>query len=300
LVETSAAPLKASEYWALLERVPDPASLLGLSAADVARVAAVDPSVAERVAQLIAAASGFAFELDQAEQSGLRAIASVDDDYPVRLCERLGRSAPPLLYVAGDPMVLTSPLLGVVGSRDVDASGAEVARTTARAAASHQYGIVSGGAKGVDRLAMQAALEAGAPVLAVLADSLARTSRDPEIRRAVTDGQLCLCTPFKPTAGFTVANAMARNKLIYALSSATLVVASDLEKGCTWAGAVEALRQRTAPVLVWTGEGRGPGNGKLVELGASPLDDVDRLFPLPDGSSADAASESSVQLALEI
>src|SRR5207302_2401868 len=130
------------------------------------------------------------------------------------------------------------------------------------------------GAKGIDRLAMGSALAAGGVAVAVLADSLERTVRDAEIRRMVGEDRLCLCTPYKPTAGFSVANAMGRNKLIYALSQATLVVTSDLEKGGSWAGAQEALRQHTAPVLVWTGEGAGPGNTRLAELGARHVSSV--------------------------
>jgi len=48
---------------------------------------------------------------------------------------------------------------------------------------------------------------------------------------------------------------MGRNKLIYAMSTATLVVECEEGSGGTWAGAVEALRGRTAPVIAWTGVG---------------------------------------------
>ena len=157
----------------------------------------------------------------------------------------------------------------------------EVARDAARAAARNGLGTVSGGAKGVDRLAMDAALESEAVAVGVLADSLVRTVRDPDVRRAITDGRLCLCSPYQPSAPFNVANAMGRNKLIYALSQATFVVASDLESGGTWGGATEALRRAIAPVLVWTGDGAGPGNARLVERGATPVDSIDELFPLP-------------------
>jgi predicted Rossmann fold nucleotide-binding protein DprA/Smf involved in DNA uptake len=115
----------------------------------------------------------------------------------------------------------------------------------------------------------------------VVADSLLRTSRDPETRSAISDGQLCLCSPYKPTAGFTVGNAMGRNKLIYALSSATLVVECEEGSGGTWSGAVEALRGRIAPVIAWTGPGSSPGNRALTRLGASPLELVEDLLPLP-------------------
>jgi predicted Rossmann fold nucleotide-binding protein DprA/Smf involved in DNA uptake len=172
------------------------------------------------------------------------------------------------------------------------------ARAAAALAVEHDLGVVSGGAKGVDRLAMQAALDAGGHAVGVLADSLTRTVRDAEIRRMIGDGRLCLCTPYKPTAGFSVPNAMGRNKLIYALSEATLVVAADLDKGGTWAGATEALKSSSAPVLVWTGQGAGPGNARLVELGAIPVDSLETLFPLP---AIDTSPRSGTdQLALDV
>jgi predicted Rossmann fold nucleotide-binding protein DprA/Smf involved in DNA uptake len=281
LVDVPADPLKASEYWALLERLDDPARLLDLDPPDIEQLAGVDRELAKRIAALLGAATAVAFECEELERSGIQPIVSTDDRYPRVLLDRLGSSAPPMLYVAGDPRLLTTDLLGVVGSRDVDEHGADVARGAAREASSQGFGIVSGAAKGVDRLAMTAALDAGTHAVGVLADSLTRLARDPDVRRAVTEGQLCLCTPYKPTAGFSVANAMGRNKLIYALSQATLVVASDLEKGGTWAGAVEALRRRTAPVLAWTGDGAGPGNAQLVEAGAHAVACLDQLVPLP-------------------
>jgi predicted Rossmann fold nucleotide-binding protein DprA/Smf involved in DNA uptake len=52
-------------------------------------------------------------------------------------------------------------------------------------------------------------------------------------------------------AGFSVGNAMQRNKLIYALADCALVVNSDHQKGGTWAGAVEQLEKyRFVPVYV--------------------------------------------------
>jgi predicted Rossmann fold nucleotide-binding protein DprA/Smf involved in DNA uptake len=299
LVEASVPPLKASEYWSVIDRVADPAALLGSDPAGVARAAGIESDLADRIAKLIDAATALAFELDEAEQSGLRVLASVDEDYPPALVERLGRGAPPLLYVLGEPQLLQSRLLGIVGSRDVGERAAAAAKEAAAQAVNNGLGVVSGGAKGVDRLAMQGALEAGGNAVGVLADSLTRTVRDAEIRRMVGDGRLCLCTPYKPTAGFSVPNAMGRNKLIYALSQATLVIAADLEKGGTWAGAQEAVRQKSSPVLVWCGEGKGPGNDRLVELGAKGIAGTHELFPLPVASPHGQGTPAS-QLAMDV
>ncbi|MEX1008402.1 MAG: DNA-processing protein DprA [Acidimicrobiia bacterium] len=297
LVDVPVEPLKAAEYWTVLDRVGDLASLLGLDADRVA-TSGVEFSLAERMVHRFDAATALAFALDELEQSGVRVVSSVDDGYPASLRE-LGHRAPPALYAAGNVGLLATPLLGIVGSRDVAEDGAQIAGDAARAAVAHGLGVVSGGARGVDRLAMQGALESDGIAVGVLADSLLRTVRDPDVRRAITDGQLCVCSPYRPLAPFTVANAMGRNKIVYALSQATFVVASDLEQGGTWGGATEALRRNIAPVVVWTGAGAGLGNAKLVELGATPVASIDELFPLPGRVSSVEASPSK-QLALEV
>lgn len=298
LVEVDARPLEASEYWSLLERVPDLAELLGLDVAAIAEVGGIGADEAERIARLLEAAPGFAFQMDELQQGGIKLVASMDSGYPVRLRERLGTTAPPVLHVAGDIALANRQLLGVVGSRDVSPAGAEVVVDAVGQAALHDTGVVSGGAEGVDQIAMQAALEAGAGVVGVLADSLLRATRDPDVRRAISSGRMCLCTPYKPTAGFTVANAMGRNKVIYALSAATFVVAADAERGGTWAGAVEALHHRSAPVLVWTGPGSAAGNAQLITQGAHPISTTEHLFPLPNPEDRPTPSPTQLGLGL--
>ena len=291
LVDTGAEPLKANEYWSLLDAVSDPGRLL-----EADERAAVPVELAERVATLLDGATAFGFELERLEQSGLRVVSSFDDDYPDVLLERLGASAPPLLHVAGPTELLGHDGLGIVGSREVAPAAADVAQQAARVAIENGLVVVSGGAKGVDQLAMAAALEAGGRAVGVLADSLLRRVRDAGTRRAIGDGNVVLCTPYKPDADFSVANAMGRNKIVYALSQTTLVVASDLETGGTWAGAVEALRRAITPVVVWEGAGAGAGNHALVELGARSITSIDELFPLEPRPQVAAAARKQLSL----
>jgi len=95
LVDAGAPPLKAAEWWPLLELVGDPARLLR-------REVDVPGDLAARVERLLGAATAFAFALDEASSAGIRLVASVDAEYPSALRDRLGDGAPPLLYVAGD------------------------------------------------------------------------------------------------------------------------------------------------------------------------------------------------------
>jgi len=209
--------------------------------------------------------------------------------------ERLGDEAPPVFYIVGDRSLLSIEGVGIVGSRGVADAGSDVARHAASTAVAAGFPVISGGARGVDQVSMTAAYEAGGQVVGYLADSLERRVRDPNTRRALADGSTCLATPYKPSAGFSVASAMGRNKLVYASARVTFVVASDLEKGGTWEGAVEALRNGFGSVAVWMGEGGGPGNARLAELGATSIDDVSALVA---GQVAPSTTSRSDQLRL--
>jgi predicted Rossmann fold nucleotide-binding protein DprA/Smf involved in DNA uptake len=298
--DAAVAPLKAREFWSVLDAVTDPATLLGQSAADIASATSLPLDLAERIASRLDAATAFAIEREQLELSGIAILSPIDESYPSKLVDRLGHSAPPILYVAGDPQLLSQRSFGIVGSRDVGPNAAVVAQNAARLAVGREYAVVSGGAKGVDQLAMRAALDADGRVIAVLADSLVRQLREPEARQAVIEGHVCVCTPYKPTAGFSVANAMGRNKLIYALSDATFVVASDDEKGGTWAGATEALRADYSDVAVWSGDESGSGNSALVARGGRCISAIEELFPLVARSSPRPTTQTASQLALEM
>lgn len=295
LVDTGAKPLSASEYWRLLDQVADPATLLGRSADDLE--GDLDGAVeSERIAQLLDSGTALAFERERLETTGIGVLTPFDEAWPGRLQDRLGSTAPPILFVAGPVELLADDGLGIVGSRNVDEDGAEVARSAARCAVTNGLAVVSGGARGVDQLSMAAALDAGGASVGVLADSLEKALRSAETRQAVLDGSACLVTPYKPSAGFTAANAMGRNKIVYALGRFTLVVATDRDKGGTWSGATEALRRGFGHVGVWIGAGQGPGNEALVEQGAAP---VRSLEGLADHLAADVVPEATAPKAVQ-
>ncbi|MBI3852025.1 MAG: DNA-protecting protein DprA [Verrucomicrobia bacterium] len=274
--EMDLSPLKLGE-WNQLERkiressLKSPAALQGRSADELAKALALPTDEAGRIARLLKFAGQLSLELQNLFERGLWAVSRLDELYPVHLRDTLKHQAPTVLFGAGDIRLLQRAGVAVVGSRNIDEAGAAFAREVGSKAVTAKLPVVSGGARGTDRIAMQAALETGGIAFGALADSLERTARQADVCEFVSDGKLVLLTPYAPTAGFSVGAAMGRNKLIYGLAEFAVVVSSDHQTGGTWAGAVEALKGGWCPVLVRDGDGVPRGNRELLKLGATGL-----------------------------
>lgn len=198
-------------------------------------------------------------------------VSRADQAYPKRLKSCMREDAPSLLYGCGKIGLLETGGLAIVGSRNIDDSLVRYATEVGGMAARAGLGVVSGDARGVDRAAMDGALDQGGVVVGVLADGLMRAATKRENRRALMDERLVLVSSSDPGAGFNVGVTMQRNKLIYAMADAGLVVQSDVKKGGTWAGAIEQISKlHYVPVYVRTGGAQSAGLVALRKLGALP------------------------------
>ena len=216
-----------------------------------------------------------ALELEHLATSGIWCVTRVDDAYPGRLRSALKHQSPAVLFSADALEILDQPAIAIVGSRNLDESGENFTQRLGAWCARHSVVVVSGGARGTDRVSMQAALDAGGHAVGILADSLSRSIRQPDVREFLADGKLVLLTPYHPDNGFSIGAAMGRNKVIYGAADYSVVVSSDFQKGGTWSGAIEALAAGWCPVFVRSGESVPPGNNELVNKGAQPLNVAD-------------------------
>jgi predicted Rossmann fold nucleotide-binding protein DprA/Smf involved in DNA uptake len=278
LVKTAAKPMTAREFWSVVDRVEDLSILLNLDVGDLVEKLSFDADDAARIRALLDAATALAFERERLEEGGISLVSVFDENFPSVLRERLGTACPPFLLLAGTTSWLASPGLGVVGSRDASESSLDAARRAAEMAADRGWAVISGLARGVDQVAMVAALDAGGVVVGVPAEGIHKASRNAAIRRRVHGGDLSMASPFAPDTPFQSGNAMGRNKIIYALSTVTFVASSDRGSGGTWAGAKEAIDKHYAPVAVWAGNGSRDGNDELARRGATPVARVSDLF----------------------
>jgi predicted Rossmann fold nucleotide-binding protein DprA/Smf involved in DNA uptake len=301
---SDAKPLTLGEYnsvasW-LSREGKHPASLLE-NADDLLSSEELGLPPRERLRTLLGRGFQMAAALESWQRLGLWVISRGEDRYPERLRRTLGSSAPVLLYGAGDVGRLSQGGLAVVGSRDVDEEGLDFTRRVGERCAGQDVQIISGGARGVDRAAVAAALEAGGGAVVVLGERLDRAATARDAREPLRDGRLTLITPYEPEASFTVGRVMGRNKHIYGLADHALVVRFTPHEGGTWAGAVEQLGRNSSeadrvPIFVRVAHNPEDGCAELQRRGAF-------IFPEEDfwrGRVMDLLNRASPQPAPEI
>ncbi len=110
-------------------------------------------------------------------------------------------------------------------------------------------------------------------MISILPAQMKTTIRKKEWREQIESGNLLVISIVHPESKFEVFRAMNRNKYIYALADYTFVVHSRKEKGGTWAGAVENLKNRWSKMFVRVSENLPEGNEELIHLGAIPFEE---------------------------
>ena len=245
----------------------------------------------ERLQALLNRGAMLGFALERWQRAGLWVVTRSDDDYPSRLKQLLGRTAPAILFGCGNKKLLNASGIAVVGGRHADDVDIRFAASIGRQVAECGKLVVSGGAAGVDQEAMLGALRAEGTAVGVLSENLLRYATSAKYRSHLTSADLVLTSPFNPEARFHVGNAMARNKYVYCLAEEAVVVSSTRDKGGTWNGAVENLTKGWVPLWVKRTEAPGSGNPDLVERGGRWLENLDDLVQTADGESSNAPSE---------
>jgi predicted Rossmann fold nucleotide-binding protein DprA/Smf involved in DNA uptake len=224
----------------------------------------------DRVQALLGRGMTMGIALEKWQSAGIWILTRAHSGYPDRLCRRLGRNAPAVLLGVGDQKLLNVPGLAIVGSRNILPEDAAYTKMIAAQAAREGLNVVSGGARGVDEMAMRSAIEMDGTAVGVLANDLLKSALSSTWRKYIKANQLCLVSTYYPESPFLVGNAMGRNKHVYCLSDYAVVVRSDKGRGGTWAGAKENLAKRWVPLFVKAGDG-GDGNSALKPLGAKEL-----------------------------
>jgi DNA processing protein len=194
---------------------------------------------------------------------------------------------PPVLFVrgAGDPELLGSPSVAIVGARACSPYGAQVARMLGRELAAAGLVVVSGLARGVDGEAHRGALEAGGLTVAVLGCGIDRDypAAHADLARRICEKGL-IVSEYEPGVEPAPWRFPARNRIIAGLAAVTVIVEARERSGAliTADFALEGGREVFAVPGEITGR-LAVGTNRLLRQGAAPLtspDDVLDLFGL--------------------
>jgi len=169
-------------------------------------------------------------DLEWLQQPDCQLLILGDPDYPPLLASIT--DPPPVLFIRGDPALLSEPQLAIVGSRNPTSGGERNAREFARYLANTGFVISSGLALGIDAAAHRGALAADAPTLAVMGSGPDRIY--PASHRELATGILqrgALVTEFPPGTRVSAGNFPRRNRIISGLSVGTLVVEAAPRSG---------------------------------------------------------------------
>lgn len=170
------------------------------------------------------------------ERTDMRLLTPEDLDWPREL-QQLGASAPIVLWLRGNPSMLSAPLPGrvtIVGARAATGYGEHVAIELASALAYQGRVLLSGGACGIHGSVHRAATAASpGSTVAVLAGGLDRlypAGHEQLFERIEQSGGL-LVTELPPGSAPTRWRFLQRNRILAALSGATVVVEAGHRSG---------------------------------------------------------------------
>lgn len=266
-------PLTVSQVRTLAERVrtvPRTAEDRELSSRDLMALGC-SAEMAERIVALLNDTVLLEHYLRRGQRSGCHAISRIGEEYPDMLHNRLGSEAPGCLWSKGNLRLLDKPAVALVGSREIGKDNLAFAAEVGIQAARQGYVLVSGNARGADRMAQDSCLNAGGEVIAIVADELERHTPNEHMLYLSEDGF---------DLPFSAQRALSRNRLIHCLGLRTFVAQCGYRRGGTWDGTVHNLRFGWSPVYCFDD---GSSSSKLLqEMGAevislSKLHDISAL-----------------------
>lgn len=190
---------------------------------------------------------------------------------------------PPLLFIRGNPQVLSYPQVAIVGSRNPSALGSKTAFDFAFELSQYGFAITSGLALGIDATAHQGALSAGGYTIAVVGTGLDRVypAKNKELALEIINTGVMI-SEFPLGTMAKASNFPQRNRLISGLCQGLLVVEAAQKSGSliTARLALEQNREVFAiPGSIYSPLSRGCNamireGAKLVE---TPQDIIDEL-----------------------
>ena len=156
----------------LVERVMEEGiDLYAMNRSDFLRLG-IPQDMVTRLVEGLADQDLFDREYELIEKTGVNWITMLSSDYPTLLWHTF--APPPVLYWQGEPVWNNGPTLSVVGSRAGTSYGKRALDTILTPCIDQGMIIISGGARGIDTMAHELALQQGGITVAIFGTGLLR------------------------------------------------------------------------------------------------------------------------------
>lgn len=217
---------------------------------------------------------------DALAAKNIRVVLRSEPGYPESLLHK-ERSSAPILYYWGNFELLHSDGVGMCGSRSASDLGLKAAEACGSEVSARQMSVISGYAKGVDTATHLAALRSGGSTVIVLAEGFDHFRIKKDYRDTFDPAKVVVVSQFSPSQPWLAYAAMARNKVIFGLGRALVVVEAG-EKGGTLAAGEGALRMGRPVFVLNFGSDTPPGNKILLSKGGYPITSREQLGKILD------------------
>lgn len=210
--------------------------------------------------------------VEQLLSAGYNIIPITSEKYSSILKSNMKDQAPLLLYTKGNVKLMQEKSVAIVGARTAKDISLKFTDDMAKVSKENYKVVVSGGAKGVDRKALESSIEIYGQSIIVLPQGIETfTSGFKKYYEPISRGDVLVVSAYESKAPWSVGLAMARNHIIYGMAS-EIYVAESNHTGGTWEGVKAGLKKKRTIYIRQPEPQEKNANQKLIDLGGKAVD----------------------------
>lgn len=238
-------------------------------------------------------------ELDRGQAAGAALVFRGAPDYPTALAQT--EDAPILLWVKGDPTLLETPSIAMVGARNASSLGQRMATTLAQGLGNAGATVVSGLARGIDTAVHRAALDTGTVAVVAGGIDIVYPAENAELMAEIGE-RGALVSEMPPGLQPQARHFPRRNRIIAGLARGVVVVEAAPKSGSLITARDAAdLGREVMAVPGHPIDGRAAGCNLLIRDGATLVRSADDvclacgLVPAPRPEAAPSGARQALQ-----
>ena len=190
------------------------------------------------------------------------------------------KSCPQKLYVEGNVNILNDYGIAVIGSRDCSIYGEKWCEEFVKGLLEYNVVIISGMAKGIDRIAHQTALKYGGKTIAVLPSGFNNVypKENMDLYKQIINSGGAIISEYEPNIIADSKKFLERNRIVSGLSIATLVVEAEHRSGTSVTARL--TKEQGKKVFCIPGSldnSKSIGTNKMIQEGAKLVTSVEDI-----------------------